>query len=99
MNNDHAKIVLSVYRPHGQDADDPFFAEALQQAKNNPAMAAWFKNEHDRPAHRRPRAAVSTNRSASSISSSVGRLKEIPLPIWSVTALTTRFRSTCLSCR
>lgn len=45
MNNDHAKIVLSVYRPHGQDADDPFFAEALQQAKNNPAMAAWFKNE------------------------------------------------------
>jgi len=45
MNNDHAKIVLSVYRPHGQDADDPFFAEALKQAKNDPAMSAWFKEE------------------------------------------------------
>lgn len=45
MNNDHAKIVLSVYRPHGQDADDPFFAEALRQAKQDPTMAAWLKEE------------------------------------------------------
>lgn len=45
MNNDHAKIVLSVYRPHGQDAHDPFFAEALKQARNDPAMAAWLKEE------------------------------------------------------
>lgn len=45
MNNDHAKIVLSVYRPHGQDADDPFFAEALRQAKLDPSMAAWLKDE------------------------------------------------------
>jgi hypothetical protein len=45
MNNDHAKIVLNVYRPHGQDADDPFFAEALRQATRDPTMAAWLKEE------------------------------------------------------
>jgi hypothetical protein len=45
MNNDHAKIVLSVYRPHGQDANDPFFAEALQQAKLDPSLAAWLSDE------------------------------------------------------
>lgn len=45
MNNNHAKIVLSVYRPHGQDADDPFFAEALRQAKLDPSMSAWLKEE------------------------------------------------------
>lgn len=45
MNNDHAKIILSVYRPHGQDADDPFFAEALRQAKLDPSMDAWLKEE------------------------------------------------------
>jgi len=45
MNNDHAKIVLSVYRPHGQDADDPFFADALKQAKMDPSLSAWLKSE------------------------------------------------------
>ncbi|OHE89236.1 MAG: hypothetical protein A3G75_08080 [Verrucomicrobia bacterium RIFCSPLOWO2_12_FULL_64_8] len=45
MNNDHAKLVLSVYRPHGQDADNPFFAEALQQAKMDPSLSAWFRDE------------------------------------------------------
>ena len=45
MNNDHAKIVLSVYRPHGQDANDPFFSEALQQAKLDPSLSAWLNDE------------------------------------------------------
>lgn len=45
MNNDHAKIILGVYRPHGQDAKDPFFAEALRQARLDPSMAAWFGEE------------------------------------------------------
>lgn len=45
MDNRHAKFVLSVYRPHGQDANDPFFAEALKHAERDPSMAAWFKEQ------------------------------------------------------
>lgn len=44
MTNDEAKIVLGVYRPHGQDADNPFFADALRQARTDPSLAAWLKD-------------------------------------------------------
>lgn len=45
MTNDHAKIILNVYRPHGQDAGDPFFAQALRQAQADPTLAAWLQDE------------------------------------------------------
>lgn len=45
MTNEHAKIILRVYRPRGQDAKDPFFAAALQQARQDPSLAAWFQDE------------------------------------------------------
>jgi len=45
MDNKQAKILLSVYRPHGQDAHDPFFADAIRQAERDPSVAAWFKRE------------------------------------------------------
>jgi hypothetical protein len=47
MDNQQAKLILTAYRPHGQDADDPFFAEALQQAGNDPTLAAWFREQQD----------------------------------------------------
>ncbi len=42
MSNDEAKFVLSAYRPGGRDANDPAMAQALAQAKNDPALNAWF---------------------------------------------------------
>lgn len=42
VNNQEAKFILSAYRPNGCDADDPFFAEALRQARQDPMMAEWF---------------------------------------------------------
>lgn len=50
MNNDEAKFVLRAYRPSGRDSQDTAFAEALQQARQDPALATWFEREqnHDR---------------------------------------------------
>lgn len=45
MNNDEAKFLLNAYRPSGHDAADPAFAGALAQAKNDPAIGAWFARE------------------------------------------------------
>jgi hypothetical protein len=45
MTNDEAKLVLSVYRPNGEDASDSFFAEALQQARRDPSLAAWLQEQ------------------------------------------------------
>lgn len=42
MDNEQAKLILSAYRPGGQDASDPFFAEALAQARMDPELSAWF---------------------------------------------------------
>lgn len=42
MKNEDAKFILSGYRPGGQDASDPAFAEALEQAKRDPALGKWF---------------------------------------------------------
>ncbi len=42
MDNQEAKLVLSAYRPGGEDATDPVFAEALEQARRDPELADWF---------------------------------------------------------
>ncbi len=42
MKNGDAKFVLAAYRPSGKDATDPFFAEALTQARSDPELGAWF---------------------------------------------------------
>src|SRR5271170_328440 len=42
MNNNDAKLILQAYRPSGEDARDPFFAEALEQARLDPALRIWF---------------------------------------------------------
>ena len=45
MTTQEAKFLLSAYRPDGRDAVDPFFAEALAQARSDPELAAWFARE------------------------------------------------------
>lgn len=53
--NEEAKLILSAYRPNGQDADDPTFAEALNTARNEPELAAWLEDQQtfDRGVSRR----------------------------------------------
>lgn len=45
MTNESAKFMLSAYRPNGADAKDPIFAEALEQAKRDPNLGAWFEGQ------------------------------------------------------
>ncbi|HEX3628119.1 MAG TPA: hypothetical protein VH280_22135 [Verrucomicrobiae bacterium] len=45
MNNQEAKLILQGYRPNGQDAADPFFAEALEQVRRDPELQKWFNEE------------------------------------------------------
>lgn len=45
MTNESAKFVLGAYRPNGADAKDPMFAEALEQAKRDPNLGAWFDEQ------------------------------------------------------
>jgi hypothetical protein len=42
MDNREAKFILNAYRPGGQDANDPRFAEALDQARRDPTLQRWF---------------------------------------------------------
>lgn len=42
MDNREAKFILNAYRPDGQDASDPRFAEALEQARRDPVLEHWF---------------------------------------------------------
>ena len=42
MTSEQAKTILEVFRPGGRDANDPRFAEALQQLDRNPELARWF---------------------------------------------------------
>jgi hypothetical protein len=42
MDNRETKFVLNAYRPGGQDASDPRFAEALEQARRDPVVERWF---------------------------------------------------------
>jgi hypothetical protein len=45
MDNEQARLILSAYRHTGEDASDPFFAEALEQARVDPELARWFAEE------------------------------------------------------
>jgi hypothetical protein len=45
MNNQEAKFILGAYRPDGQDATDPKFAEALAQAGRDPELRAWLEQQ------------------------------------------------------
>lgn len=45
MDNLQAKMMLSTYRPGGEDASDPFFAEALDQVRHDPELSAWFAEQ------------------------------------------------------
>ena len=42
MDNREAKFILNAYRPGDQDANDPRFAEALEQARRDPILERWF---------------------------------------------------------
>jgi thiol-disulfide isomerase/thioredoxin len=42
MNIEEAKLILSAYRPDGQDAGDPQFQEALELMKHDPELDRWF---------------------------------------------------------
>ena len=46
MNNQEAKLILQAYRCGGQDASDPPFAEALEQARRDPELQKWFAEEN-----------------------------------------------------
>ncbi|HEY5743266.1 MAG TPA: hypothetical protein VIS99_12055, partial [Terrimicrobiaceae bacterium] len=45
MDNEQAKLILQAYRPSGEDADDPFFSGALEQARVDPELAKWFAEQ------------------------------------------------------
>lgn len=45
MNRDEAKLILQACRPNGQDAADPYFAEALALAKSDAELSAWFAQQ------------------------------------------------------
>ncbi|MCC5839478.1 MAG: hypothetical protein JJT96_05070 [Opitutales bacterium] len=45
MDNPTAKEILSAYRPHGSDAADAAFQDALHQCEDDPALRAWFASE------------------------------------------------------
>lgn len=42
MDNREAKFILNAYRPGCQDANDPRFAESLEQARRDPVLERWF---------------------------------------------------------
>jgi len=44
MDNREARFILSAYRPGGQDASDPRFAEALDQVRRDPILEQWFRD-------------------------------------------------------
>lgn len=43
MDSRQAREILSLYRPGIDDAADPFFAEAVAQARREPELARWFE--------------------------------------------------------
>lgn len=45
MNIQEAKFILQAYRPNGEDASDPQFAEALQLARVDPELGKWFAEQ------------------------------------------------------
>lgn len=51
MNNQEAKLILRAYRSEGEDASDPMFAEALEQARRDPELQKWLAEETALDAH------------------------------------------------
>ena len=45
MNNEEAKFILRAFRPGTEDAADPRFHEALEQARRDPELGRWFSDE------------------------------------------------------
>lgn len=45
MNTIEAKFILQARRPDGTDDAEPRFAEALEQARRDPALGAWLAKE------------------------------------------------------
>ena len=45
MNSTEAKFILSAYRPDGQDAGDPCFAEALALTQRDPLLQDWLRDQ------------------------------------------------------
>ncbi len=45
MNREEAQFILQAYRPNGEDAQDPQFAEALALARHDPVLDRWFAEE------------------------------------------------------
>jgi uncharacterized membrane protein YbaN (DUF454 family) len=43
MDSQRAKEILLLYRPGASDANDPEFADALEQAERDPELARWFE--------------------------------------------------------
>jgi len=48
MDNEEAKFILKAYRPNGADAGNDVFCSALEQARRDPALHAWFEREQAR---------------------------------------------------
>jgi uncharacterized membrane protein YbaN (DUF454 family) len=46
MNNQEARLILQAYRPGGEDASDPLFAEALEQARRDPELQKWLAEQN-----------------------------------------------------
>ncbi len=47
MDNEQAKLILSAYRSSGEDLTEPFFVEALEQTRRDPALGRWFEDQCD----------------------------------------------------
>ena len=45
MNRDDAMLILQSFRPGGQDAGDPRFADALVLARQDAELEAWFAKQ------------------------------------------------------
>ncbi len=45
MNNAKARFILRSYRSSGEDARDPAFREALEQAERDPGLKGWLQQE------------------------------------------------------
>jgi len=47
MTNEHARFLLGAYRANGADARDPVFKKTLNQARRDPVLATWFRQQRD----------------------------------------------------
>jgi hypothetical protein len=45
MDEQEARLILQAYRPGTPDESDPYFSEALQTVRGNPALGRWFAEE------------------------------------------------------